>query len=296
MADSAKIIQSKRKFETRLNPMFQNLILTASKQSDSDEVTEPAPTSRSFFEQKNPSEAKSYLYHKLNVELNLPIYVPTGLTTALHTGVLFWDRQDTPSNFSFFLVPPQSSNMMSNTVDSIALSLETSDGRGGIDSEDIRCLTKQNIYIPTTINELEHHINHGLHILALLCRKSSYLVEMIKGCLSHIKVNQSKSKQIKQFIVRCKDVTSYLQLKYCISLTCALKTSSEIHNKVFSTHPPSTLQGCSKTLPRIGLSKQDSQLPSPTKVRNASQIVFQTKNKTTADEDSKIPLGSRTKR
>ena len=136
------------------------------------------------------------MYHKLNLELNLPIYVPTGLTTALHTGVLFWDRQDTPSNFSFFLVPPQSSNMMSNTADSIALSLETSDDRGGIDSEDIRCLTKQNIYIPTTINELEHHINHGLHILALLCRKSSYLVEMIKGCLSHIKVNQSKSSNL----------------------------------------------------------------------------------------------------
>ena len=131
------------------------------------------------------------MYHKLNLELNLPIYVPAGLATALHTGVLFWDRQENPSNFSFFLVPPQSSNMMSDATDSITLSLETSDGRVGIDSEDIHSLTKQKIHIPTTINELEHHINHGLHILALLCRKSSYIIEMIKGCLNHIKSNQA---------------------------------------------------------------------------------------------------------
>ena len=86
--------------------MFQKLIQKASKQLNTDEVTELSPSSRAFFEQKNPSEAKTYLYHKLNLELNPPIYIPAGFATALHTGVLFWDRQDTPSNFSFFLVPP----------------------------------------------------------------------------------------------------------------------------------------------------------------------------------------------
>ena len=88
----------------------------------------------------------------LNLEQNFPIYIPVGLVTALHTWVLFCDRKDTPFNFSFFLVPPQSSNMMSDTADFIALSLEASDGRGGIDSDGIRRLTKQKIYIPTTIN------------------------------------------------------------------------------------------------------------------------------------------------
>ena len=161
--------------------MFQTLILTASKRSDDDNVTTPVASSRAFFEQKNPSEAKSFLYHKLNLELSLPIYIPAGMATAIHTGVLFWERQDTPSNFSFFLVPPQSSNMMSDTADSIALSLKSSDGRGGIDSDDIRRLTKQKIFIPFSINELEHHINHGLHILAIIVGGNAWLITQIKG-------------------------------------------------------------------------------------------------------------------
>ena len=106
MADSSKSLQNKRKFETRLNTMFQTLITTASKRSDDDELSYPTTSSRAFFEQKNPSEAKSFLYHKLNLQLNLPIYIPAGMATAIHTGVLFWERQDTPSNFSLFLVPP----------------------------------------------------------------------------------------------------------------------------------------------------------------------------------------------
>ena len=113
------------------------------------------------------------------------------MATAIHAGFLFWEKQDTPSNFSFFLVPPQQSNMMSDTADSIALSLKSSDGRGGIDSDDIRRLTKQKIFIPTTINELEHHLNHGLHILHILCGRHSYIVLMILGVTLHIKTNIS---------------------------------------------------------------------------------------------------------
>jgi hypothetical protein len=66
--------------------------------------------------------------------------------------------------------------MMSDTVDSIILSLKSSDGRGGINSNDIRRLTKQKIFIPTTINKLEHHINHGLHILNVILGNSSFIV------------------------------------------------------------------------------------------------------------------------
>ena len=113
------------------------------------------------------------------------------MATAIHAGFLFWYKQDTPSNFSFFLVPPQSSSMMSNTSDAIALSLKSSDGRGGINSDDIRRLTKQKIFIPMTINELEHHINHGLHILIIILHCLSYIITMITGVLKHIKENQT---------------------------------------------------------------------------------------------------------
>ena len=81
--------------------------------------------------------------------------------------------------------------MMSDTSDAIALSLKSSDGRGGIDSDDIRRLTKQKIFIPMTINELEHHINHGLHILSIILNCLSYIITMITGVLKHIKENQT---------------------------------------------------------------------------------------------------------
>ena len=81
--------------------------------------------------------------------------------------------------------------MMPDTVDFIALSLKVSDGRGGIDSDGIHRLLKQKICISTLINELEHHINHGLHNLAVVVGKISYIVTIISGCLKHIKTNQA---------------------------------------------------------------------------------------------------------
>ena len=137
MNQSASLSASKKNFENRLNPLFRKLILTCSAKCGNSIPSLPSEDSRLFFEQKNATEAKSFLQHKLIVEKNLPIHIPAGLATAIWSGVMFWDRQDNPSNFSFFLVPAQSASMMSDTADNIALSLKTSDGRGGIDSDDI---------------------------------------------------------------------------------------------------------------------------------------------------------------
>ena len=104
----------------------------------------------------------------------------------MHQGIFFWDRADNPSSFSFILVSAQSSGMMSDTAYTIALSLKTSDRRGGIDSDDIRCLTKQKIFMPTTINELEHHINHGIHVLNIVFGILSFLIVQLTKFQTHI--------------------------------------------------------------------------------------------------------------
>ena len=70
--------------------MFQTLILTTFKKVDVDTASQLTPSGRAYFKQKNPSEAKSYLYHKLSLKLNLPIYIPVGMAIAIHTGSLFW--------------------------------------------------------------------------------------------------------------------------------------------------------------------------------------------------------------
>ena len=118
--------------------MFQKLILTGSAKSSNEISIEPSSVSRKLFEQKNLSEAKAFLHHKLCIESNLPIYISSGMATTIYTIVMFCYWYDTPSNFSLFLMPDQSVRMMPNTSDIIALSLKSSDGRGGFDSENIK--------------------------------------------------------------------------------------------------------------------------------------------------------------
>ena len=113
--------QAKGKFENRLNTEFQALILTALASHSAEVITEPCDTTRAFFEQKNAAAAKASLRRNLEIEENLPIHIPAGLSTAVRSGVLFWDSTECPSNFSFFLVPVRSSSIVSDTADIVAL-------------------------------------------------------------------------------------------------------------------------------------------------------------------------------
>ena len=186
---SAEPQTNKKSFVNRLSPIAQTLILTASARNSSDIPTEPSASAKEFFEVKNAAEAKSHLYHKLVIQQKLPIRLQAGLCTAMYSAYFFWDSMGAPSNFSLFLVPPESGATVSDTADSIALSLKSSDGRGGIDSDDIKRLTKQSIFIPTTITDLMHHLTHGIHLLAIVFDKESYLVDQITTILVHIKAN-----------------------------------------------------------------------------------------------------------
>ena len=114
-------------------------------------------------------------------------------------------------HFSLFLVPAQSLNVLSDTSYVIALSLKSSDGRGGIDSNDIRSLTKQNMYVLTSINELEHHVNHGIHILSIILGNKASLFR--KVCISN-----NISKSIKPLTVTCFEKTTFLQPRFSTSL------------------------------------------------------------------------------
>ena len=170
---SAEPSKNKKSFANRLSPIAQTLILTASARNSSDIPTEPSASSKEFFEVKNAAEAKGHLYHKLVIQQKLPIRLQAGLCTAMYSAYFFWDSMGAPSNFSLFLVPPESGATVSDTADSIALSLKSSDGRGGIDSDDIKRLTKQSIFIPTTITDLMHHLTHEIHLLAIVFNKEA---------------------------------------------------------------------------------------------------------------------------
>ena len=124
------------------------------------------------------------------IEKNLHIYIAAGTATVIYSGVMFLDQIDSPSNFSYFLMPAQSSSMVTNTANIITLSLKSANGRGRIDKEDIIRLTKQKVYILMRTNELEHHINHGIHLLSILFGEDSFIVAQITDCQTHIQENQ----------------------------------------------------------------------------------------------------------
>ena len=121
--------------------------------------------------------------------------------------------------------------MMSDIADIIALSLKTSDGRGGINSNAIRCLTKKHIFIPTSMNELEHHLNHGLHILNVILGIKSFIVTQISGCLKHIKHNQSIYCKM-----LCINNLFATQILFVIDVR-AQNFSREVQQDIFSTVP-----------------------------------------------------------
>jgi len=92
MNHAASSAATKKKFENRLNPLFRKPILTGSAIDSGFILSNSTEESQTFFEQKNSSDAKSFLQHKLIVEKNLPIYIPAGLITSIWSGVVFWYR------------------------------------------------------------------------------------------------------------------------------------------------------------------------------------------------------------
>ena len=84
MTQAASSASNKKKFKTRLNSLIRTRVLTGSAADSSSIPTEPCASSRKFFEQKNPSEAKTYLHHKLAIMQSLPIYIPVGMATEMH--------------------------------------------------------------------------------------------------------------------------------------------------------------------------------------------------------------------
>ena len=60
-----------------------------------------------------------------------------------------------------------------------------------MDSEDIRYLAKQKVYIPTSIYELEHHVNHDIHLLFIFFGATSFLITQLRSCQKHIQSNMT---------------------------------------------------------------------------------------------------------
>ena len=138
--------EKKNKFED-LFDSTQRLILNAASQTMETPSPSPPETCIEFYKKKSVSKAKDFLENKLNDLFSCDVDVIMGLVTALFTGFFLWSHENSPGNFSFFLVPrkrPLSGNSMQ--IASI-LQMKQSHGKGW-DEKDLTDALKQGVQVP----------------------------------------------------------------------------------------------------------------------------------------------------
>ena len=106
-SNTAEVSSTKNKKFEDLHEAAKQMIMNATSTDGEEKGLEMAETCKEFFTKKNLSIAKDYLIETMNSRFKCVVEIDTGLVTALANGHFLRDRADTPSNFSFFLVPKQ---------------------------------------------------------------------------------------------------------------------------------------------------------------------------------------------
>jgi len=197
------ISERKNKFE-KLSDSTQNLILNAS--STNGEVTLGTPSKHctEFYTKATVGQARQYLHDTICTEFSTMFDCQLGTVTALFSGLFMWDRDDTPSNFSFFSFPkiqPLSGNADKQAM---VLHMKVSHGKGWSDTDAEEAL-KQGVKAPDTIESLGHQVNNTRGAAAFFFGIHSILVtklEKVKVCIA------KNTRRLESFQVRDKTFSS----------------------------------------------------------------------------------------
>ena len=133
------------------------LILNASSTDGITAAILPTDSCKEFYMKKNISKALDLLSTTMSQEYECCVQLETGLVTALHAGHFLRDREDSPSNFSFFLTPkkqPLSSDRFKSTM---ILQLKATQGKGWSET-DFKEALKQGIVTPSNVSSLIHQL------------------------------------------------------------------------------------------------------------------------------------------
>ena len=148
--------EKSNKFET-LHDSTKMLILNASSTDGITAAILPTDSCKEFYMKKNISKALDLLSTTMSQEYECCVQLETGLVTALHAGHFLRDREDSPSNFSFFLTPkkqPLSSDRFKSTM---ILQLKATQGKGWSET-DFKEALKQGIVTPSNVSSLIHQL------------------------------------------------------------------------------------------------------------------------------------------
>ena len=168
-----------------LHDSCQLMILNASS-TDGETIPEsPTDHCAEFFSKKNISKALDYLQTTLDHELNCCVQIESGLVASLHAGHFLREREDSPSNFSFFLTPkkqPLSTNRFRPTM---ILQLKANQGKGWSDT-DLKDALKQGIATPTDIHTFSHQLKNFWGLTAFFFGQDSIIAESLSPLLSQL--------------------------------------------------------------------------------------------------------------
>lgn len=146
--------EKKNKFE-HLHDSAKLLILNASSSDGESIPSTPAESCIKFYEKSTVGKAMDYLSTTLQEKYQCQTDLSSGLVSALYSGRFLRERSDSPSNFSFFLVPKLHPLSRGFGERAMMLQLKVTQGKGWSD-HDMKEAIKQGVITPSCPNELQH--------------------------------------------------------------------------------------------------------------------------------------------
>ena len=183
--EKAEEKEEKQNKYSDLHDSTKLLILNASSQDGESTPEQPVQSCIDFFNKKNISKALDFLTMSLSQELNCCVNIETGLVTALYSGHFIRDRDDSPSNFSFFMTPkkqPLSSDRFKPTM---ILQLKASQGKGWSET-DLKDALKQGIETPNDIHCFGHQLKNFWGLSSFFFGENSVLSQALEPLLGTI--------------------------------------------------------------------------------------------------------------
>ena len=146
--------EKKQKFAD-LHESAQRLVLNASSQNGEVTPANPSTNCITFYSKSSAAKAANYLTSTLQDTYKCTPDLQTGFTQALFDGHFLRDREDSPSNFSFFLCPRKNPLSSGNRKRNTILMIKTKQGKGWSE-QDYDDAVKQGISTPDDINLANH--------------------------------------------------------------------------------------------------------------------------------------------
>ena len=176
--------EKKNKFAD-LHDTTKLLIMNASSIDAESIPNEPTTSCKEFFNKKNISKAMDFLLTTLSQDLKCCVDIDTGLVTALYAGQFLRDRDDSPSNFSFFLTPKKLPLSLNKLKPTMILQLKANQGKGWSET-DLKDALKQGIATPHDIHSFGHQLKNFWGLAHFFFGKESILTQSLEPLLATI--------------------------------------------------------------------------------------------------------------